>query len=143
MQQVDWGEKAVVYVNSRALTEAVAKALEERAPKLAGRIAGYHGGLDSRRRLELERAFRQGELQILVSTSAFGEGADLPDIRHVFLYHLCFSRTEYNQLSGRAGRDGKPAKIHLLYQKKDEELNRRLLRLAGPDREMLGSFTFT
>ena len=83
----------------------------ERAPELGGQVAGYHGGLESRKRLALEEDFRQGRLRVLVSTSAFGEGADLPDIRHVFLYHLCFSRAEYNQLSGRAGRDGKPAWI--------------------------------
>lgn len=133
-------EKAVVYVNSRAMTESVAAALMERAPELGGQVAGYHGGLESRKRLALEEDFRQGRLRVLVSTSAFGEGADLPDIRHVFLYHLCFSRAEYNQLSGRAGRDGKPAWIHLLYQKADEALNLRLLRQGAPDRDMLGAF---
>lgn len=138
--QAKEAEKAVVYVNSRAMTEKVAAALADRAPELAGHIAGYHGGLESRRRLELEDAFRQGRLQMLVSTSAFGEGADLPDIRHVFLYHLCFSRAEYNQLSGRAGRDGEPARVHLLYQKEDEALNRRLLRTGAPDRAALGAF---
>ena len=74
------------------------------------------------------------------AVSKWDRGAGLPDIRHVFLYHLCFSRAEYNQLSGRAGRDGKPAWIHLLYQKADEALNLRLLRQGAPDRDMLGAF---
>jgi single-stranded-DNA-specific exonuclease len=103
-------------------------------------IGYYHGGLLPDARQEAERAFLHGDCRIMVSTSAFGEGADIPDIRDVALYHLCFSRAEYNQLSGRAGRDGLPARIHLLYGKKDQDLNRLLLREEAPDREVLGGF---
>ena len=63
--------------------------------------------------MTIENQFRSGELQVIVTTSAFGEGIDIPDIRHVVLYHLSFSGEEYNQLAGRAGRDGNPAWVHI------------------------------
>ncbi len=75
----------------------------------------------------MEEAFRDGSLSCIVSTSAFGEGVNLPDIRHVVLYHMPFGGIEFNQMSGRAGRDGQPAVIHLLYSSRDARINERLL----------------
>ena len=50
------------------------------------------------------------------------------------LYHLPFSDVEFNQMSGRAGRDGKPAWVHLLYGRGDASINERiwLTLRAGP-----------
>ena len=59
---------------------------------------------------------------------------NLPDIRHVVLYHMPFGSTEFNQMSGRAGRDGAPARIHLLYSRRDARINERLLDAAAPER---------
>ena len=72
-----------------------------------------------------------------VSTSAFGEGVNLPDIRHVVLYHMPFGAIEFNQMSGRAGRDGQPAVIHLLYSSRDARINERLLDCYAPERDEL------
>ena len=137
---IDPAGKTIVYVNSRALTEELAHVLQDNLPDMKNTIGYYHGGLQSEARRRAEHAFLSGDCRLLVSTSAFGEGADIPDIRDVMLYHLCFSAAEFNQLSGRAGRDGAPARIHLLYHKSDLELNRMLLREEAPDRDALGSF---
>jgi single-stranded-DNA-specific exonuclease len=67
-----------------------------------------------------------------VATSAFGEGIDLPDVRHVVLFHLNFDFAEFNQQAGRAGRDGAPADVHLLYGEHDRGLNEYLLDLDAP-----------
>ncbi|MCL2165946.1 MAG: single-stranded-DNA-specific exonuclease RecJ [Clostridiales bacterium] len=140
LQVIRQDRKMIIYVNSRALTEELSRTLQDNLPWMKNTIGYYHGGLLPEERQEAEKAFLSGAYRVLVSTSAFGEGADIPDIRDVALYHLCFSEAEYNQLSGRAGRDGKPAFIHLLYDKKDLELNRLLLREEAPDRSNLGSF---
>ena len=79
-----------------------------------------------------ESLFREGGLQVLVATSAFGEGVDIPGVRHVVLYHLPFSEVEFNQMAGRAGRDGQPAQIHLLFGKSDAQLNAGILDDAAP-----------
>lgn len=69
---------------------------------------------------------------MLVATSAFGEGVDIPGVRHVVLYHLPFSEVEFNQMAGRAGRDGQPAQIHLLFGRGDAQLNAGILDDAAP-----------
>ena len=131
------GEKCVVYVNSRDQSVALARTLRQRVPELAGAVAFYNGGLAREDRARVEHAFRSGELTCIVSTSAFGEGVNLPDIRHVVLYHMPFSATEFNQMSGRAGRDGEPALIHLLFSSRDARINERILDAAAPEREQL------
>lgn len=128
------GEKCVVYVNSREQTVALARTLRQRVPELGGAIAFYNGGLAREARSRVEEAFRAGELTCIVSTSAFGEGVNLPDIRHVVLYHMPFSATAFNQMSGRAGRDGELALIHVMYSARDARINERLLDAAAPER---------
>lgn len=131
------GEKTVVYVNSRDQAAQLARTLRKRVPELAHAIAFYHAGLAREDRTRIEEAFRAGALECIVSTSAFGEGVNLPDIRHVVLYHMPFSATEFNQMSGRAGRDGEPATVHLLYSARDARINERMLDAAAPEREEL------
>ena len=74
---------------------------------------------------------------MLISTSAFGEGVDIPKIRHVVLYHMPFNEIEFNQMSGRAGRDGKPACVHLLFSRNDCALNERILADMTPCHDSL------
>jgi single-stranded-DNA-specific exonuclease len=132
------GERVVVYVNSRKQSFQIASELRSYYPPVKDEIAFYHGGLHSQHRKRLEEMFRSGELRVMVTTSAFGEGIDIPDIKHVVLYHLCFSRTEFNQLSGRAGRNNEEAFIHILFGEKDKTLNELILEGTVPSREMLG-----
>ncbi len=131
------GQKSVVYVNSRDQAQALCRTLRRRVPELGSRIAFYHAGLTRPERASVEAAFRDGKLACIVSTSAFGEGVNIPDIRHVVLYHMPFGDIEFNQMSGRAGRDGAPASIHLLYSGRDARINERLLDAAAPDRREL------
>lgn len=131
------GEKAVVYVNSRERSVAVARALRKRVPQMAPLIGFYNAGLSRAERKRIEELFRTDALKVLVATSAFGEGVDIPNIRHVVLYHLPFNEIEFNQMSGRAGRDGRPAGIHLLFGRADAGINEHILRDMTPDHDCL------
>ena len=122
-------EKTIVYCNSRSEATSVARRLRR---DLGGCVAFYHAKMPNAERLAVERLFREGELRAIVATSAFGEGIDLPDVRNVVLYHLNFDFGEFNQQAGRAGRDGAPAQIHLLYGRKDRTLNEYLIDLDAP-----------
>ncbi len=128
------GEKTIVYVNSREQSVVVARMLRRALPTLAMFIGFYNAGLSREERKRIEELFRNDELKVLVSTSAFGEGVNIPDVRHVVLYHLPFNEIEFNQMSGRAGRDGKPAYIHLLYGRNDARINEQILSDLTPDR---------
>jgi single-stranded-DNA-specific exonuclease len=138
LKLVDSGERIVIYVNSRKRAYELASDLRLYYPAARDQIAFYHGGLNSEYRAMLENMFRDGALRVMVTTSAFGEGIDIPDIKHVVLYHLCFSMTEFNQLSGRAGRNNEEARIHLLFNDKDKKLNELILEGVAPTREVLG-----
>jgi single-stranded-DNA-specific exonuclease len=131
------GEKAVVYVNSREQSVSLARMLRHALPDLAPKVAFYNAGLTRGDRTRVEEAFRSGALSCIVSTSAFGEGVNLPDIRNVVLYHLPMGSVEFNQMSGRAGRDGARARIWLLYGSRDARINERILSSSAPSREDL------
>lgn len=131
------GEKCVVYVPSRDQAVSLVRTLRHRIPELAARTAFYHAGLPRPTRARVERAFRGGDLSCVVSTSAFGEGVNLPSIRHVALFGLPFGRVEFNQMSGRAGRDGDEATVHLLFGARDVALGQRILSSAVPSRDDL------
>ena len=120
--------KSIVYCNSRAEATKIAEKLRSEV----GAVAFYHAGVPAAERTEIERLFRENALRVVVATSAFGEGIDLPDVRNVFLYHLNFDFTEFNQQSGRAGRDGEDAQIHLLFGEKDRRLNDYILERNAP-----------
>lgn len=131
-------EKTVIYVNSRKQSFQLASDLRLYYPPQKDSIGFYHGGLNSEYRYLLEDMFRQGTLRTMVTTSAFGEGINIPDIKHVVLYHLCFSAAEFNQLSGRAGRNNEEAYIHILFNDRDKLLNEFILESATPTRDVLG-----
>ena len=123
------GQKGIIYTNSRSGASNVAQALRK---KLGNEVMFYHAGMPTNDRHDVERYFREGALRVVVATSAFGEGIDLPDIRNVVLYHLNFDFAEFNQQAGRAGRDGAPAAVHLLYGDKDRGLNEYLIDIDAP-----------
>lgn len=131
------GEKVVVYVNSREQSVMLARMLRRAVPDLGHKISFYNAGLTRKERSKVEDAFRSGELCCIVATSAFGEGVNLPDVRDVVLYHMPFGSVEFNQMSGRAGRDGKPAQIYVLFGDRDARINERLLAAGAPDRTAL------
>lgn len=133
------GSKTIIYMNSREKAVSLATMLRETSEEMYNRVIFYHAGLTSKQRATVEEMFRNGEVDIVISTSAFGEGIDIPDIRHVILYHLGFSFTEFNQMSGRCGRDGQRAQIHLLCGNRDGRINDFILEAGCPDREFLAA----
>ena len=84
----------------RSVARTPAHRVRQRGRVLSCRIG--HG----RPRARSKIIFATASFRIVVATSAFGEGIDLPDVRDVFLYHLNFDFTQFNQQAGRAGRDG-------------------------------------
>jgi len=131
------GEKTIVYVNSREQSIALARSLRKLLPQMASLIGFYNAGLTRLERKRIEELFRTDALCVLVATSAFGEGVNIPNIRHVVLYHLPFNETEFNQMSGRAGRDGRPATIHLLFGRADAGINEQVLYDMTPGHDCM------
>ena len=118
---------AIVYSPTRRQTE------EERArlAKAGWRSAAYHAGFDGATRERAQQQFRDGALEVIVATNAFGMGIDRADVRIVIHLAPPGSIEAYYQEVGRAGRDGEPAIGLLLTSPSDLPLRRRLLEMPS------------
>ncbi|MCO1577553.1 RecQ family ATP-dependent DNA helicase [Crossiella sp. SN42] len=114
--------RGLVYTASR-------KDAEQYAADLAAagvRAAGYHAGMKAADRDRVQERFTAGELDVVVATSAFGMGIDLPDVRFVLHAAMPESVDSYYQQIGRAGRDDEPAEVVLFHRPQDAALQRFL-----------------
>src|SRR5690606_11510220 len=106
---------AIIYAPTRADTEELARLVAERTGAAVDR---YHAGLDGSERERVERMFRDGELDIVVATNAFGMGVDKTDVRAVVHWRMPGSPEALYQEAGRAGRglpEGERADCVVLY----------------------------
>jgi len=80
----------------------------------------YHGKMDKQEKSENQEAFTQGDIDIMVATSAFGMGVDKKNVGMVIHYELSDSLENYVQEAGRAGRDESiTADCYVLFNEED------------------------
>ncbi|WP_190039659.1 RecQ family ATP-dependent DNA helicase [Streptomyces fructofermentans] len=128
----------IVYAGTRRESEEYARELAA----LGFDSAAYHAGLSAAERSRTHDRFRDGELDVVVATSAFGMGIDKPNIRFVLHASVPGSLDSYYQEIGRAGRDGEPSTAILAYRPEDLGVQ-RFRTGAHPDPEVLGSLVDT
>ncbi|MER5654890.1 RecQ family ATP-dependent DNA helicase [Streptomyces sp. NPDC002131] len=123
----------IVYAGTRREAEQYAEELSA----LGFDSSPYHAGLSAAERSRTHDRFQEGELDVVVATSAFGMGIDKPNIRFVLHASVPGSLDSYYQEIGRAGRDGKPSTAILAYRPEDLGVQ-RFRTGAHPDPEVLG-----
>ena len=113
--------KIVIYCTRVCDVEEMRDYLIEDCDIEADEIAICHSKLSNR--AKQEQRFRSGKAHIMIATSAFGMGVNIPNIRLVIVSQLPFSVASFYQMAGRAGRDGKRAKALLLWNDADFQMN--------------------
>lgn len=130
-QATEQRSAVIIFVAWRTQAEDLAALL---AAQIGEGVDYYHAGLDAATRGDIYTRFREGELDILVATKAFGMGMDIPDIHWVVHLGPPSYLEDYLQEVGRIGRgeaERKRAKLErlsavLLYSNADFESNRNM-----------------
>ena len=71
---------------------------------------GIHGAMTQEKRERVMRAFRSGQIRLLVATNVAARGLDIKDVSHVVNYDIPLTPDEYVHRIGRTGRAGKLGK---------------------------------
>lgn len=113
----------LVYTTERRHAQRLFRLLGEAGYK---RIGLFTGDTPTMEREQIISKWRAGNIDIVVGTSAFGLGVDVPDVRAVIHATVPESLDRFYQEVGRAGRDGKSALSLLLWTEPDLRVARSL-----------------
>ncbi|MCI0131126.1 MULTISPECIES: DEAD/DEAH box helicase [Enterococcaceae] len=96
-------ELTIVFGRTKRRVDELARGLEMRGYK----AEGIHGDLPQHKRMSILKAFKNGELDILVATDVAARGLDISGVSHVYNYDIPQDPESYVHRIGRTGRAGK------------------------------------
>ena len=96
-------EQAIVFCRTKRGTEKILRRLSKHFPG----ADMMHGDMVQGARDRVMKAFRAGEVKILVATDVVGRGIDVSSISHIVNYDIPQSSDDYVHRVGRTGRMGR------------------------------------
>ena len=93
----------MVFTRTKRTAQKVSDELGERGFK----VGAVHGDLNQSAREKALKAFRTGEIDVLVATDVAARGIDIDDVTHVINYQIPEDEQAYVHRIGRTGRAGK------------------------------------
>lgn len=118
----------IIYCQRRKSVKEVANWLISQG----NRVGIYHGGMDSKSRSDMMRAWINDDLHVMVATNAFGMGIDKPNVRFVAHYEFPNNPEAYFQEAGRAGRDGLESRTFVFYELRDVQETEKMVVAQFP-----------
>ena len=101
--QADGRGATMIFTRTKRTAQKVADELGERGFK----VGAVHGDLGQIAREKALKAFRGGDVDVLVATDVAARGIDIDDITHVINYQIPEDEQSYVHRIGRTGRAGK------------------------------------
>lgn len=114
----------LVFTNTREQCDKLASELTTKGYT----CAIYRGEMDKNERRQNLKKFRNGEIDLLVSTDLAARGLDLPEVGRVINFHLPEQMVNYLHRAGRTARAGKKGVVVNLVTERDQRL---MDQLAG------------
>jgi ATP-dependent RNA helicase DeaD len=99
----DKPEQAIVFCRTKRGTEKILRRLTKHFPH----ADMMHGDMVQGARDRVMKAFRAGDVRILVATDVVGRGIDVSSISHIINYDIPQSSDDYVHRVGRTGRMGR------------------------------------
>lgn len=96
------GTRTMVFVNTKAWVENVAKALE----RAGFRVGVISGDVPQKKRESLLSRFKRGDMEVLVATDVAARGLHIDGVSHVYNFDLPFEAEDYVHRIGRTARLG-------------------------------------
>lgn len=98
------------------------------------RVGLLHGRMASDDKKETMKAFRQGEIDVLVATTVIEVGVDVPNATVMIIEDADrFGLSQLHQLRGRVGRGSKAGEVHLISGSKSDTALSRLRAMEKTD----------
>ncbi len=95
-------KKVLIFTRTKAMADRLCGNLKDRGHK----VDTIHGDRQQSARQRVLRAFRQGNIELLVATDVAARGIDVADISHVINYDMPLEGDAYVHRIGRTGRAG-------------------------------------
>ncbi|SCA57135.1 ATP-dependent RNA helicase RhlE [Candidatus Terasakiella magnetica] len=95
-------KKVLIFTRTKAMADRLCDNLKERGHK----TDTIHGDRQQSARQRVLRAFRNGNIELLVATDVAARGIDVADISHVINYDMPLEGDAYVHRIGRTGRAG-------------------------------------
>ena len=103
LDTIDNGEQTLVFRRRKDDVDWLVRALKRKGVA----VEAIHGGLPQGERNAVMQAFRDGKLNLLVSTNLTSRGIDVPAVAHVINYDIPEQVEEYVHRIGRTARMGR------------------------------------
>ena len=101
--EINDDQRGIIFCRTKAGTQNLAEQLK----KEGFSVDALEGGMQQKERDKVMRAFKKGNLQLLVATDIAARGIDVDSLSFVVHYQMAEKKEYYTHRSGRTARAGK------------------------------------